>query len=127
MKQIYYVFILIGACFILLAACLKPVFDDAQYILVEKQVGEENKYDEFKKVTAQKKVKKVRAILHNADWEKAKVEKERPPDHHFFFQFKNPNIEAKAVLYELWITPNSDQVELVENNSVRKIRSRYVH
>lgn len=121
MKQVYYVFLLIGVCFILLAACLKPVFDGGQYILIEKRVGEENKYDNFKKVTAQKEVKQVRAILRSADWEKAKVEMESPPDYLFFFQYKNPNIEAKAVLYELWITPNGDQVELVENNSYVKL------
>ena len=121
MKQVYYVFVLIGACFILLAACLKPVFDGGQYILIEKRVAEENKYDEFKKVTAQKKVKQVRAILHSADWEKIKVEMERPSDYHFFFQYKNPNIEAKAVLYELWITSNGDQVELIENNKYVKL------
>ena len=37
----------------------------------------------------------------------------RPADYRFGFRFKNPDIEAKAVLYELWISPNKDKVELV--------------
>jgi hypothetical protein len=45
----------------------------------------------------------------------------RRSDYRFAFQFKNPNIEAKAVLYELWISPNSEQLELVID-----IESKYV-
>ena len=39
-----------------------------------------------------------------------------PPDYKFSFRFNNPNIEAKAVLYQLWITPNKDKVELIGAN-----------
>ena len=31
----------------------------------------------------------------------------------FSFQFKNPKIEAKAVLYQMWISPNKDKVEVM--------------
>lgn len=37
----------------------------------------------------------------------------RPADYRFVFQFKDPVIEAKAVLYELWKSPKKDKVELV--------------
>lgn len=116
MKNLYYVVVLTGVCFILLTACLKPVFSGDQYILIEKRVGEEEKYEEFKKVTAQRKVEKVRAIIQNARWEKAEVERERPPDYLFFFQFKDSDVEAKAILYELWVSPAGDHIELVRNN-----------
>ncbi|WP_212972510.1 hypothetical protein [Bacillus sp. J14TS2] len=43
----------------------------------------------------------------------AKVEMEHLPDYRFSFHYKNPNIEAKAVLYEFWISPNKDKVEPV--------------
>ncbi|KGR82112.1 hypothetical protein [Lysinibacillus odysseyi] len=121
MKQLCYSIILIGICFILLAACSKTIFDGGQYILIEKRVGMDNHYEEFNEVTEQKKVEKVRAILHSADWEKAKVEMERHPDYHFFFQFKNPNIEAKAVPYELWVSPDGETIELRKNNEYVKL------
>lgn len=121
MKNLYYVVVVTGVCFILLTACSKPVFYSDQYILIEKRVGEEEKYEEFKKVTAQRKVEKVRAIIHNARWEKAKVERERPPDYLFIFQFKDPDVEAKAMLYELWVSPAGDQIELVRNNEYAQL------
>ena len=54
--------------------------------------------------------------------ENAKVDKLLlyPADYRFVFQYKNPNIEAKAVLYELWISPNKDKVELVIDADERK-------
>ncbi|XNQ39650.1 hypothetical protein AA0X95_04760 [Bacillus sp. 1P10SD] len=87
--------------------------NEEQYIEVKKRVGDENKYEAFKKITTKIQVQKVKDILEDSDWENAKVSMVRPPDYRFVFQFTNPEIEAKAVLYELWISPNKDQVELV--------------
>ena len=41
----------------------------------------------------------------------------RPADYHFVFQFKNPKIEAKAVLYQIWISPNKDKVEIISGGN----------
>lgn len=41
----------------------------------------------------------------------------RPADYHFIFQFKNPKIEAKAVLYQIWISPNKDTVEIISGGN----------
>ena len=37
----------------------------------------------------------------------------RPADYHFVFQFKNPKIEAKATLYQIWVIPNKDKIEII--------------
>ncbi|WP_377897080.1 hypothetical protein [Gottfriedia sp. OAE603] len=84
-----------------------------QNIIVEKLIVKVNHYEDFKVVKNNEKVKMVREILSKADWEHAKVDMVRPADYRFIFQFKNPDTQAKAVLYELWISPNKDQVELV--------------
>lgn len=84
-----------------------------QNIIVEKRIVEENHYVEFKVVKNNEKVKKVKEILGKADWENAKVDMARIADYRFIFEFKNPEIQAKTVLHELWISPNKDQVELV--------------
>ncbi|MCC3359275.1 hypothetical protein [Bacillus sp. REN16] len=85
-----------------MTGCLSNPDNEDQYIDIQKRIGNENNYEDFKKITDNDQVQKVKKILNEADWEKAKVEMNRPPDYQFIFQFKNPNIEAKAVLYELW-------------------------
>jgi hypothetical protein len=74
-------------------------------------MGNEN--NDFKEIHTNETVQQVKGIVANIDWENAQVSMVRPPDYRFGFQYKNPNIEAKTVLYELWISPNKDKVELV--------------
>ena len=93
--------------------CSNAIENDEQKIEVQKRIGDENKYEDFKEITNNEQVQKVKEILDDIDWENAKVSMIHPPDYKFGFQFKNPKIEAKAVLYELWISPNKDKIELV--------------
>lgn len=102
-----------GILSILIAGCSNPIGSEEQNIVVQKRIGEENKYEDFKEISDSKQVQQVKEILNDIHWENAKVDMARPADYRFGFQFKNPNIEAKAVLYELWISPNKDKVELV--------------
>ncbi|WP_088002416.1 hypothetical protein [Gottfriedia solisilvae] len=96
-----------------ITGCSNQMGIKEQNIIVEKRIVEANHYEDFKVVKNSEKVKKVRKILDKADWENAKVDMARIADYRFIFQFKNPDTEAKAVLYELWISPNKDKVELV--------------
>ncbi|MEH7439318.1 hypothetical protein V7182_17735 [Neobacillus drentensis] len=113
MKKFTYLIVFIGIISLFTAGCFNGMKNEEQYIKVKKRVGDENNYEAFKKITTKNQVLKVKDILKESDWENAKVSMVRPPDYRFVFQFKNPEIEAKAVLYELWISPNKDQVELV--------------
>ncbi|MDR6121242.1 hypothetical protein QFZ87_000839 [Bacillus sp. SLBN-46] len=113
MKNFKYLIVLIGIISIFTAGCSNIIKDEEQYIVVKKRVGDENKYEDFKEITNNDQVQKVKDILKDIDWKNAKVSMVRPPDYRFVFQFKNPEIEAKAVLYELWISPNNDKVELI--------------
>ena len=78
-----------------------------------KRMNQEMSYEEFKIVSDRKEVQKVKEIVDDIDWENALVSMVRPADYRFAFQFADPEIEAKAVLYELWISPDKDKVELV--------------
>ncbi|MGP1908441.1 hypothetical protein ACTSEZ_09715 [Metabacillus sp. JX24] len=80
----------------------------AESIEVLQRIGDENKYDDFNVITDNEKVKKAEEIVDDADWENVKVDMARPAD----FQFSFPNPEAKVALFELWISPNKDKVEL---------------
>ncbi|WP_010676638.1 hypothetical protein [Bacillus timonensis] len=110
MKWQKYFIVLITLLLLVGSGCAK---NEEQIIDVQKRVGEENNYEDFHKISDHELVQKVKEIVRDVDWEMAKVEMARPADYRFAFQFKNPNAEAKAVLYELWISPNKDKVELV--------------
>jgi hypothetical protein len=113
LKQYRKLMVTIGMILIFLAGCSNVLKDGIQRIEVQKYMGNENHYEDFKDINNNEQVKKVKEILSDIDWENAKVSMVRPPDYRFGFQYKNPNIEAKAVLYELWISPNKEKVELV--------------
>lgn len=93
---------------------------ERQKIEVEK-INEEGNYEDFKEITSSKNVKKAKKILHNADWEKSKVDMARLPDYQFIFQYVNSNIEAKAITYSVWISPNKNTLEIVQGGY------QYVH
>ncbi|MFJ7976759.1 hypothetical protein ACIQZI_13835 [Peribacillus sp. NPDC096379] len=111
MKKILFVFF--GIISIFIVGCSNALENEEQSIKVQKLIGDEYNYEDFKEIINSEQVIKAKEVLNDIDWENAKVEMERPSDYRFGFQYKNPDIEAKAVLYELWISPNKDKVELV--------------
>jgi hypothetical protein len=113
LKKFKFLIVFIGIISIFIVGCSNDIVDKEQSIVVQKRVGDENNYEDFKEITNNEQVKKVREILDDIDWENAQVSMVRPADYSFGFQYKNPKIEAKTVLYELWLSPNKDQVELV--------------
>lgn len=90
------------------------IFDEKQNIVVEKQVGDEDEYEEFNTITDTKQVEEVRAILHDTHWKVAQVDFIRPPDYRFIYKYKNPNIEAKPMLHQIWISPKKDALEVMQ-------------
>jgi uncharacterized protein YcfL len=102
---------------ILLVGCQgneSGIGDEKQNIVVEKQVGDKEKYEEYNTVTDTKQVEEVRAILHDTHWKDAQVDFIRPPDYRFIYKFKNPNIDAKPVLHQVWISPKKDELEVMQ-------------
>ena len=68
-------------------------------------------------MTDNNQVLQVKKILNDIHFENQKVEMSRSADYHFVFQFKNPKIEAKLVLYQIWISPNKDKVEVMAGDN----------
>ncbi|WP_370454663.1 hypothetical protein [Rummeliibacillus sp. TYF-LIM-RU47] len=121
MKNFKFLIVFIGILLIFISGCTNLIKNEEQNLVVQKRIGDENNYEEFKKINNSEQVQKVREILNNIDGENVKVDMQ-PADYKFAFQYKNPKIEAKAVLYELWIRPNKDKVELVID-----AESKYAH
>jgi hypothetical protein len=119
LKYIKYLVVFVGVFTFLISGC-SSIENEEQKINVQKRF-DTNNYKDFKEITKNVEVQQVKKILNKADWVDAKVDMVRRADYRFAFQFKDPNIQAKAVLYELWISPNNEQVELVID-----IGSKYV-
>ena len=98
----------------LIVGCWDSLEDEAQTIEVEKRISDGDQYVDFNVISDHREVQKVKDILDDITWQNAKVLMIRSADYRFVFQFKNPEIEAKAALYELWISPRKDNVELVD-------------
>ncbi|GAB6476427.1 hypothetical protein PDK24_03135 [Bacillus cereus] len=107
--------VFIAIVIFIVTGCSNIIGNEDQTIKVQKHV--DNKYEDLKVVTDNKQVRQVKKILNDAHFENKKVEMSRPADYHFIFQFKNPKIEAKAVLYQIWISPNKDKIEIIAGNS----------
>lgn len=113
-RNVPLVFIII--CILIVTGCSNILGNEDQRIEVQKNIGD-NKYEDLKVVTDNKQVRQVKKILNDAHFENKKVEMSRPADYHFVFQFKNPKIEAKAVLYQIWVIPNKDKIEIIAGDS----------
>lgn len=91
--------VLIGIC-LLLAGCVRQ-FSDEQYIIVEQYT--EGSYKKTKEIRDQKKVKKISNLVKDIHWIDRTFGMKRRADYQFYFQFTDPNIEAKVVGYDLWV------------------------
>lgn len=108
--------VMISICIFIITGCSNILGNEEQRIEVQKDIGD-NEYEDFKVVTDNNEVMQVKKILKDTIFENKKVEMSRPADYHFIFQFKNPKIEAKAVLYQIWISPNKDTVEIISGGN----------
>lgn len=99
----------------ILTGCLGGIENEEQNIEVQKRV--EGKFEDFRKITDHIKVIKVNKVLDDTVWENVKVDMSRLPEYQFIFTFKNPDIEAKAVLYQVWFSPNKDKLEIVKGDN----------
>ncbi|MCK1999369.1 hypothetical protein MPH47_19430 [Psychrobacillus psychrodurans] len=106
----------------IVAGCSNKIVNVEQKIEVQKRIDDENNYKDFKVISDNDEVQKVEEIVFDIEWENAKVQMEHPADYRFIFQYKNPNIVAKAASYKLWISPNNDVVEIVmEDDAYAKL------
>ncbi|MBE7127682.1 hypothetical protein [Bacillus mycoides] len=108
--------VIVFMCIFIVTGCSNRLGNEDQRIEVQKHVGDD-KYEDFKIVTDNNQVLQVKKILNDIHFENKKVEMSRSADYHFVFQFKNPKIEAKAVLYQIWISPNKDKVEVMAGDN----------
>ncbi|TCJ82373.1 UNVERIFIED_ORG: hypothetical protein EDC93_103558 [Bacillus cereus] len=122
-RNLFLVFI--GICILIITGCSNVLENEDQRIEVQKRIGD-NEYEDLKVVTDNNEVLQVKKILHDTTFENKKVEMSRPADYHFIFQFKNPKIEAKAVLYQIWVSADKEKLEIkVEDNRYALLEGKH--
>ncbi|MEH7622280.1 hypothetical protein V7426_18805 [Bacillus thuringiensis] len=122
MRNLYLVFSVI--CLFVVTSCSNNIGNHDQTIEVQKHAGD-NHYEDLKVITDKNKVLQVKKILNDTNFENKKVEMSRSADYQFVFQFKNLKIEAKAVVYQMWISPNKDKVEIkAEDNQYAQLAEK---
>ncbi|MCJ8007226.1 hypothetical protein ACFFF5_06945 [Lederbergia wuyishanensis] len=111
MKKVILFLSLLGVLLVT-SGCLNEMI--GQKITIQKRIGEENIFEDFKEVTKRKQVKKAIDIVKNANWENEKVEMASYADYQFQFPPKNyTGSEGKMASYLLWISSNGENLEIV--------------
>lgn len=64
-----------------------------------------------KEIIETKMVSDIFSVLRDTNWMNAKVEMSRPADYLLHFEIKKG--KTKAVLYQIWLSPNKKQYEIV--------------
>ncbi|WP_332634879.1 hypothetical protein [Halalkalibacter flavus] len=121
MKYEKLLFLLLSYLLLTVTACsdetkidVTPVVENEEMkIVVQKRIEYQNDYENFREITQKEQVQKVKEIINDAIWENVEVEMAEPP--HYKFRFRNPNPE-EAGLYDVWISPKNDKLEIVSRN-----------
>ncbi len=95
---------------IFMTGCSNEANSSGNKIIVQKRVGEEDQYELFKEITDNDVVKKAAELLEDVRWKNGVVLMTQPP--HYKSQFEGDD-QSIGSNYDLWISPNKDQVELV--------------
>lgn len=65
----------------------------------------------YQKTTNKKMAKEAIQLLNEVDWQSARIGKARPAD--YKIQFSNSLTDAKTPVYEIWLSPHKDKLEIV--------------
>lgn len=105
---------------VLLVGCSNGINNGGNKIVIEKQVNEAEKYEIYNIIKEDKDVQNVKDILKSIKWKNAQVDMVQPPE--YKFHFENTGSKTSGAVYELWISPNKDKIELVIDNESKYVQ-----
>ncbi|PTQ55160.1 MAG: putative Lipoprotein [Candidatus Carbobacillus altaicus] len=87
---------------------------EEHYINVQKRIGDEAYYEDINVITDREQVQKVKQIINKIEWKiGVKLKMDRPADYRFTFQYTNPEVKEHERLYEIWLNPYKDRLQLI--------------
>ena len=116
--------VLLSIFLVLIAGCANGIKNEGNKIVVERRVGESDKYEYYNEVKDNKEVQNIKDILSNINWGNAKVKVDMvsPPHYKFHFEDTTEKQELNGLIYDLWISPDRGTIELVIDSE-----SKYLH
>ena len=105
-------------CFLtlmLVVGCTEEKPTENSNVIIEEYSNTENSYQEYKEINNQEKALKIKNILNNTKWENKVVDMERQAD--FTISFKDENTSSPEKLYEIWISPSKNKLEVFNQES----------
>lgn len=117
-NKVFIVFIAI--LLFLIVGCSSGIKNDGNKIVVEKQVSGSDKYELYIEIKDKKEVQNLKNNLNSISWENAKVSMAYPP--YYKFHFEDNKGKISGAVYDLWISPNKDKIELVIENESKYIQ-----
>ena len=113
---------LLSIFLVLIIGCTNAIKNEGNKIVVEKRVGESDKYEYYNEVKDNKEVQNIKDILNSISWKNAKVDMVSPPHYKFHFEDTTEKQESNGLIYDLWISPDKGRIELIIDS-----KSKYVH
>ena len=107
------VIVFISIFLVLIVGCTNGIKIEGNKIVVEKRVGESDKYEYYNEVKDRKEVQSVKNILNSISWVNATACMAYPPHYKFHFEDTTIKQESNGLIYELWVSPNKDKISLV--------------
>jgi hypothetical protein len=103
-----------------MVGCSNGIKSEGNKIVVEKQVNRTDKYELYNEIKDSKEVQNAKDILNSIRWENAKVNMAYPPE--YKFHFEDTNSKTRGAVYELWISPNKDKIEIVIDSESKYVQ-----
>lgn len=116
------ILIVLASIFMLIfVGCSNGIKDEGNKIVVEKRVGEEDKYELYLEITGDEEVKKIKDILANIKWEEGAVNTVLPPEYKFYFEKDDGKTSHRV--YSLWINGDADTSLLVLDSESKFVQN----
>jgi hypothetical protein len=77
----------------------EEIKNEGHKIVVEKRVGEADKYDYFNEISDSEEVQKVKDILDKISWENIQVSMVHPPEYKFHFEDIYEEQKSNGLIY----------------------------
>lgn len=106
---------------VFVVGCSNGIKEEGNKILVEKRVGEEDKYELYLEITSDEKIKNIKDILVDIKWEEGKVSTVLPPEYKFYFE--EDDAKTTDRVYSLWINGDADSSLLVLDNESKFVQN----
>ena len=113
MKRFNYFFVFISVFLIVIAGCSNKIENKGNSIIVEKRIGEEDRYEPFKEITDREAVEKIKDILNEISWTNGELKMASSPNYKYHFEGASKQSKSDQLIYYLWVGPNKDWVLLV--------------